>query len=416
MIPTRRVIGLVALSAALASCDLFTGPDRSPPPPLTALPRALTVAERQVVAGNNAFAFGLLREVCARDTARNTFISPLSASMALGMTMNGAAGATLDGMRAALGFGQTPLADIDASYQSLIELLRGLDSSVDFRLANSIWARQGFPFRQSFYDVAQRYFDAEVKELDFSSSTAAPTINAWVKQATGGRIESIVSASIPPEIVMYLINAIYFKGSWRDRFDAGSTGVADFTRDDGGRYPVHMMRRTGFVPYFETPVARGVELPYGRTAFVMDVVLPANGTTLRELAAGLDTATWRAWLAAAETTRVVLGVPRFELSWEARLNEPLKALGMDRAFYLETADFSAMSPTPLFISEVKQKTWVRVNEEGTEAAAATSVGMAPTALPRTVEFTVDRPFLVAIRERFSGTILFLGAMGAPESS
>ena len=411
-----RAVLLLALAGLLAaSCDRVTGPKNSGrPEPLTGLPRALTIGERRVLTGSNSFAFGLLREVVRADPGSNVFLSPLSASMALGMTMNGAVGPTLDGMRSALGFGSLPLSDVDSSYHSLINLLRGLDNGVDFRLANSIWARQGFPFRQSFYDATRQYFDARTAELDFSSPSAAQTINDWVKQSTGGKIESIVDPPIPAEVVMYLINAVYFKGSWRDRFDASATTRSPFTRADGTVATVDMMHRTGAVAYFQAAGARGVELPYGRGAYVMDIVLPENGRTLGDLVAGLDTTTWHQWLAAADTTEVVLSLPRFTLTNDRLLNDPLIRLGMDKAFTPDVADFTAMSPVGdrLYISKVKQKTFVAVNEEGTEAAAATSVEVSLTSMPLQVVFRVDRPFLVAIRERFSGTIVFIGAIGA----
>lgn len=403
---------LLFAALIVAACDHGGGPTQ--PQPLTGLPRALTAAERGVVTGSNAFAFGLLREVVQADTAASVFLSPLSASMALGMTMNGAVGPTLDGMRSALGFGNMPMADIDASFRSLIDLLRGLDGSVDFRLANSIWARQGFPFRQSFYDAARQYFDAETAELDFSSPGAAQTINNWVKDATAGKIPSIVDPAIPSDVVMYLINAVYFKGAWRDRFDAGQTRDGPFTRSNGTSATVKMMHRTGDIAYFATAGARGVVLPYGRDAYAMTVVLPEPGRTLKDLVATLDTATWNRWHDAARTTEVQLSMPRFTLTNDRFLNEPLAHLGMQRALTPTQADFTGMSPAGdrLYISKVRQKTFVDVNEEGTEAAAATSVEIGLTSAPvGPVVFTVDRPFLVAIRERFSGTILFIGAIG-----
>ncbi len=417
-----RLQGLVwalALSACLPGCDLITGPkSHGPPAPLTSLPRALTAGEQQVIAGTNVFAFGLLRETARQDTAANTFLSPLSASMALGMTMNGAQGQTLAGMKSALGFGAISLTDADQAYRSLIDLLRGLDSSVDMRLANSIWARQGFLFQQSFYDAVRQYFDARVTTLDFASPSAAPTINGWVKDATAGKIDQIIDDPIDPALVMFLINAVYFKGSWRDQFDAAKTRDAPFHLADGGTRTVKLMHRTGDGSYFTAPDGtQGVELPYGRGAFVMDVVLPPAGTALSALVARLDTATWNGWLRGLRTGELDLSMPRYRLKWEAGLNEPLKRLGMTDAFSYPPADFRAMCKgrDDCHIDFVKQKTYVDVNEEGTEAAAVTVVGVGVTSAPQRFTFVVDRPFLVAIRERFSGTLLFLGSIGAPES-
>jgi serpin B len=382
------------------------------PEPLAQLPRALTAPEQAVVSGSNVFAFGLLREIAARDTSANIFASPLSASMALGMTMNGAQGETLDGMRQALGFGSVPLADVNASYRGLIDLLRGLDEGVDFRIANSIWMREGFPVRQEFTDIGKSYFDAQVATLDFRDPSAPTTINEWVDRSTNGRIRSIID-DIPDSLVMYLVNAIYFKGSWTQRFDPSRTRDAPFTRLDGTTSTVKMMWQDHVRPrILWDDGVQVLDLPYGRGAFSMTIVLPPPGASVDSLLASIDEPTWRGWMGGLHDTELTVGLPRFRMEWEAQLNDELKTLGMDRAFDPNRADFGAMTPQQVFISDVVQKTFVEVNEEGTEAAAATSVGMGATSA--TQSFLVDRPFLVAIRERFSGTILFLGRIGAPQ--
>lgn len=414
MPPARWLLAVLVLS--LTGCGIFHSTEPKTKEPLTSLPRPLTAAEQRVVAGGNDFAFGLLREVVRDANGANVFVSPISASLALGMTMQGARGTTLDGMKLALGFGGAPAAEIGPAYHDLMALLLALDDAVDLRLANSIWTRQGFPVVPEFYDVATRYFHAEARSLDFASPAAAATINDWVKTATAGKIPTIVDPPIGDEMVMYLINATYFHGSWRDRFDAGRTQDASFHTASGGTSTVRMMRRSGSLQYFEAPDARGVELAYGRTAFVMDVVLPAAGQSASALALALDTARWAGWLRQMHGVEVDLALPRFRLENDRLLNEALKRLGMAQSFVPDGADFSGISSTAgphLYISRVRQKTYVDVNEEGTEAAAVTSVGVGVTSVPQRVTFTVDRPFLVAIRERFSGTILFLGVIAAP---
>lgn len=419
MTRTLAVARAAALAAILAGCKGVTAPGSgNVPAALDELPRALTASEQRVITGSNAFAFGLLRETARADTAANVFLSPLSASMALGMAMNGARGETLSQMQATLGFGGLALEEADRSYRSLIDLLRGLDSGVDMRLANSIWARSGFLFAQDFQDALGEYFDARATTLDFDDPTAAPTINDWVKQNTGGNIDRIVDAPIDPSLVMFLIDAVYFKGSWRNRFDPAETRDAPFHAAAGGTISVKMMHRTGDGSFFATPDGvSGVELPYSRGAYVMDVVLPPEGTPLGQLVATLDTARWDGWLAGLHTAELDLSMPRFRLEYEALLDEPLMRLGMTDAFSWPPADFTGMcvSRDDCYINFVKQKTYVDVNEEGTEAAAATSVGITPTSVRVPVRFVVERPFLVAIRERLSGSILFLGAIGAPES-
>ena len=411
---TRQLVRTVGLTILpfLSSCDPLTGPGESQAP-LTELPRSLTASERKVIESSNQFAFGLLREVDRADTASNVFVSPLSASMALGMTMNGARGGTLAEMRSALAFGELALPEINDSYRSLIDLLRSLDSGVDIRIANSIWARQGFPFEPSFFDTGKRFFDAEVATLNFSDPAAPRTINAWVDRSTKGKITEIVE-SIPPNTVMYLINAVYFKGLWTSRFDRSRTQDASFTREDGSRQAVKMMHRSGpSVAHYSARDLEAVDLPYGRGAFSMTIVLPAPGTRLDALVSTLDAARWKQITDGFADRRLDVHLPRFRLAYEKALNDPLKALGMRQPFVPGGADFTAMSPLgrDLYISNVKQKTYVDVDEDGTEAAAATSVEVGIVSLPPS--FRVDRPFLVAIRERFSGSILFLGAIGAP---
>jgi serine protease inhibitor len=248
----RGTFRFVAVFSALllpAACESPSEPGGQAEPELKSLPRALSVAETQVIQANNSFAFDILRETIRHQPDANTFLSPLSASMALGMTMNGARGATLDGMRAALGFEGMELEASQQSYRDLIDLLLGLDDGVDMRLANSIWAREGFPFHEAFLQTNRQYFDAHTATLDFDAPTAAATINRWVDENTGGKIKDIIEPPIPEDIVMYLLNAVYFKGDWRERFERAATHDAPFTLADGSQKTVRMMRRVGTVRY-----------------------------------------------------------------------------------------------------------------------------------------------------------------------
>lgn len=398
------------LAVALAGCDSILGLSGRETAPLTELPRALSAPEQELIRASNRFAFGLLREVGARDTAANVFLSPLSASMALGMTMNGARGETFAEMRGALGFGALEQEEINASYRSLVDLLLGLDRGVELRLANSIWARKGYPFHDAFFGTTREHFRAEAAELDFSDPAAVRTINDWASRSTNGRISEILK-EIDPDVVMYLMNAIYFKGSWTTQFDPGRTHEAVFHRADGSHQRVKMMHLPEqAVRHLKTAEAEMVDLPYGRGAFSMTVVLPAEGRTLEDLVASLDDGTWSAWTDRLAERRFDVYLPRFRLEYGSVLNETLKALGMEAAFDPRRADFTGMSPSRgLFVGEVKQKSFIEVNEEGTEAAAVTSVSMVDSAPP---SFRADRPFLVVIRERLSGTILFVGTIGA----
>ncbi|HEX6132904.1 MAG TPA: serpin family protein [Longimicrobiales bacterium] len=407
-----RVFALGCAAVALASCELVFGPDRDAAP-LERLPRDLSAAEQAVIAGSNTFAFDILRATAERDTSQNVMLSPLSASMALGMTLNGARGQTFDEMRDVLGFAGLEQDAINASYESLIDLLLGLDDAIDMRIGNSVWARSGVPFHSTFMDAVRQAFAAEVASLDFSAPDASATINDWVDRSTNGRIRRIVPDAIPDDVVMYLINAIYFKGSWTEQFDPARTRDAPFQRADGSTTTVRMMsREKRGMHYYADADVEVAELRYGRGAWVMDIVLPRQGT-IDEVIASLDEARWNTWLGGLHESNVQLGLPKFRLEYETRMNDALVALGMVAAFTDHVADFTGLSPIgdQLVITEVRQKTFMNVDEEGTEAAAATSVGIGVTSAPP--RMVVDRPFLVAIRERFSGSILFIGKVGSP---
>jgi len=404
----RRII-LAALPLLLA-CSTATEPDPArPSPTLDALPRALTTGEQRVIGAANDFSFALFRRLGAAQQGENVFTSPLSASMALGMAMNGAAGTTHDEMRATLGFGATATdAEIGESYESLIALLRGLDPSVDFRIANAIWYRAGFPVNQSFLDQGRNWFDARVSAIDFASPAAVPTINDWVSTATAGKIPTIIE-TIRGDQIMFLINAIYFKGGWRTKFDPARTIDAPF-HAIGGDQPAKLMHREGTMKYLQTADFHAVDLPYGNSAYAMTVVLPNEGRDIDAVGAALQGSAWADWMAQLHDAEVDLYLPRFKLAWERALIPDLESLGMRAAFVAGGADFTRLSPAgrDLYISVVKQKTYVDVDEEGTEAAAVTNVGISVVSMPARASFRVDRPFIFVLRERLSGTILFMG--------
>ncbi|MDE2974732.1 MAG: serpin family protein [Gemmatimonadota bacterium] len=406
----RFSVPAALLLLSSAGCGLFE-PDGVEE--ITRLPRALTAGEVEVIRTSNGFAFDLLAQANRAD--ENLFLSPLSASMALGMTMNGAAGETWSQMRDMLGFGNLAEEEINASYKSLIELLVGLDRTVETAIGNSVWTRSSFPVYPDFLKTVREAFDAEVAELDFANASASKRINGWVRDATRGRIEDMVPDVIPGDVVMYLLNAIYFKGSWTFRFDPSHTRTKPFHLDDGSTQTVPLMTLERTLPYQSNSRFQAVDLPYGGRAFTMTVLLPWQGVSVDTLAANLDAGQWEDIADGfSDTTDVRLFLPRFRMSYKRTLNDDLKALGMVDAFDEDLADFTRLSPVEsLFISEVKQKSWVDVNEEGTEAAAATSVAVSVKSGtgPRVVR--ADRPFLFFIRERLSGTILFAGKFASP---
>ncbi len=394
----------LAFTVALSACgDGITSPER-----ITELPRALSSGELALVSAGNSFAVSLLRTVHESNPDSTVFLSPLSASMALGMTLNGAQGATRDQMRSTLGFGALSMDEVNRSYEELIELLRGLDPRVDFRLANALFHRNEFAMETAFLDTVRRHFDARVQGLDFAAPAAVTTINGWVKESTGGRIGEIVEAPIDPLTMAFLMNAVYFKGDWTRSFDATKTVTGTFHLRDGGTASVRFMVKEDSVGYREGAGWHAAELSYGGGAWVMDVAVPREGYDLAAVLGALGEildpdAFWPA-------RTMTVSLPRFQLEWERELNPDLQDLGMRDAFDPDVADFTPMCrralEVGLYVKKVKQKTFLKVDEAGTEAAAVTSVEMGIKSAPSWLR--ADRPFLLAIRERLSGTVLFAG--------
>jgi serpin B len=337
--------------------------------------------------------------------------------MALGMAYNGAAGTTEEAMRHTLALEGLTVSQVNEAYHGLIGMLRGLDPRVRFQLANSVWYRLGFTVQPSFLDATRTYFDARVEGLDFASPDASVTINNWVSQQTQGRITTIVEPVLPDDAMMYLINAIYFKGDWTQQFDKRLTRPGPFHLAVGSTVSVPVMSSGETVDLLISgdQAVQVVDLPYGGRAFSMMIVMPRDSTALDSLVAGLTLEQWDGWVAGLDSAEREVSLPKFHLVNDLLLNSTLAALGMSIAFDClppEMADFTRMHvPQELCITRVKHKSFVDVNEEGTEAAAVTSVEMGVTSAPQPI--VVDRPFLFAIRENLSGTILFMGNITNP---
>ncbi|MCU0646942.1 MAG: serpin family protein [Gemmatimonadaceae bacterium] len=408
-------LGVGMLLAALTGCgDSATTAPLTPKAPdtLTALPRSLSSAERQAVSNANTFGFGLLREVLGSASAsENVVLSPFSASVALGMTMNGAAGATEAGMRTTLGWdAAAPAADINGAYRDLGRLLGSLDASVTLTSANAIWYRQGFAVEPAFLQAARDFFSATVQAADFTSPATVTAVNDWASRATNGKITNVLDR-ITQDHMMFLLNALYFKGTWRTQFETSQTRAREFQRADGRTASIPFMHRSmGGGRMFFGPDFRVLELPYGNGAYVMDFFVPTGSLSLRDLAGRLaGQGLSQALLNLRDQPEATLAVPRFTITGKRALKDPLSALGMGTAFDCARADFTRLTTaTNVCIGAVQQDAMIEVNEQGTEAAAVTRVDIIRVSLPP--EFAVDRPFLFAIRERFSNTTYFLGAV------
>jgi serine protease inhibitor len=373
-------------------------------------PRSLTPAEQSLVQSDNKFGLKLFREIINQEPNKNVFISPLSVSMALGMTYNGADGETKEAMERTLEISGLSLQEINESYKSLIELLIDLDPKVEVLIANSIWYRNDVTFEQAFLDICQEYFSAVVSGLDFSSPDALKIINTWVSEHTKGKIKEIVD-EISRDSMMFLINAIYFKGTWTYKFDKNKTVDDLFKLPDGSQKPCKMMKQEGDFQYFSNPNFQVIDLPYGDGYYRMTIFLPSENN-IDSLIAQLTEENWKEWTSSFTEKSGTLLLPKFTLEYELLLNDVLKALGMEIAFSSSQADFTKMyKPGGIYISKVKHKTFIEVNEEGTEAAAATEVE-----IRRSGPFSMkcNRPFVFAMRENHSQTILFMGKIVEPK--
>lgn len=411
----KRVIFLIATLALIFAATTCS---KSPTEPSKREVRELTGVEKALVEADNNFGLKVFQAINKDETNKNVFISPLSISMALGMTLNGANGPTREAMQNALELAGLSDQQINENYQSLIELLVGLDPKVKFQIANSIWYKNTFACKESFIDLNKQYFYAKVAGLDFNNPQSANIINSWVEENTNGKIKKIVD-QIEPHIVMLLINAIYFKGVWTYEFDKNQTQDDLFNLPDGSQKTVPMMTQSREFSYYANDQFQAVDLPYGDELFSMTIILPAPEINVDDFLATLSAENWNLWTASFAPRNGVLYFPRFKLEYEKLLNDALKSLGMTIAFDQDQADFTRMfdkvGGINLFIDKVKHKSFVEVNEEGTEAAAVTSVEVGMTSVLPGSPFVmrVDRPFVFAIRENHSGTILFIGKIVDP---
>ncbi|MEX0722082.1 MAG: serpin family protein [Balneolaceae bacterium] len=378
------------------------------------LPRELSTAEKKLVEADHSFSFGIFKKTIAEED-ENVFISPLSISMALGMTMNGANGETYTQMRETLAFQDIDLEEINSGYQSLSDLLTTVDPKVKMQIANSVWSRQGFPVEENFTQSLKEYFNAESSELDFQDPKSVDVINGWVNDNTNGLIEDIIEV-IPGSAMMYLINAIYFKGDWTYQFEEDKTRESPFHLENGETVTMDMMnQKRDFNIYFSDEV-KMIDLPYGDSLFSMKVLMPADKeTSIDDFAENQFTPqNFNSWIENLTTTETQLRLPKFEMEYEITLNDILKSMGMENAFMDGGADFTGINPNSrLFITEVKHKTFVSVDEVGTEAAAVTSVEMGITSAPEIPTMIVDRPFIFVIHEQNSGAVLFMGKLKNP---
>ncbi|MBA2227770.1 serpin family protein [Thermogemmata fonticola] len=410
------VSGLVVSLAVIAS-----------PRGWTEEPRAVPQQQlRPLVEGNTRFAFNLYAQLVAKDPKGNHFLSPFSISTALAMAAAGARGETQAEMIRTL---HLP----DQAYAAFGALLRDLNGGdpakrgFTLSTANALWAQQGYPWRAEYKKLLQQDFRAGLFDVDFISEPeqARNTINKWVENETREKIKDLIPPrAITPLTRAVLTNAIYFKGDWLSQFDKKKTQEQPFTRLDGSQVKVPLMYQSNPKDclYAETPDLQVLDLPYVGKRLSMTILLPRKHDGLPDLEKQLSAEKLTQILGALRPAgKVEVFLPHFRLEMQQPylLNEPLKALGIKKAFTTKEADFSGMhsGPEKLFISHVLHKAFVEVNEEGTEAAAATAIVFALSATRPTPKiFRADRPFLFLIRDQQTGSILFLGRLVDPPSS
>ena len=370
----------------------------------------------RVVTANTQFGFNLFDEIRKTEQDENIFISPLSVSLALAMTLNGAAGETEQAMTNTLQLQGLDAEVINVGYAGLRQTLLTSDPKVTLAIANSLWARQDVPFNQSFLQRNAHFFGAEISTLNFSDPSAPKTINQWVDTNTNGKIQKIVDDTINPDTVLFLINAIYFKSTWQKEFDPSKTREDPFHLANGDVKQVPMMRQERWYPYYRGENFQAISLAYGDGQMGMYIFLPDRESDLNIFLEKLNAERWENWTSQFHIQDVSLVMPKFKLEYKKTLDPTLASLGMGIAFAEELADFSRMAilGKNLYIQEVLHKTFVEVNEEGTEAAAVTKVEIGITSVPPPpIPFAIDRPFFFAIRDNQTKTVLFMGVVVDP---
>jgi len=359
--------------------------------------------DKNLIKANTRFGFNIFKELILEDKDENIFISPLSILLALAMAYNGAVGDTNLAMAEALQFKGFDLEELNTGFNDLLVSIKNADGDIDLAIANSIWYMLGDEIKEDFIERNKKYFDSEVNEINFYAPGAVDTINGWIQEATKGKIDKMISEiEIPEDVVMYLISAIYFKGNWTYPFDENLTSDDDFYLSNGTTKKVPMMSREENFGYYKGDNFSGIKLPYGQEKMSMYIILPDEDVSIDTIIESLNEDKWSKIKESFYDSKVHLVMPRYKMEYGVKiLNDVLINLGMGIAFDAGPADFSGIfyrepgdtggSP---WISEVLHKAVIEVNEKGSEAAAATVVELAESAMPveEIVEFVVNKPF------------------------
>lgn len=367
----------------------------------------------KIVASQTKFGLNLFQEVVKQNPEANTFISPLSVGVALSMLYNGADDTTQKELSSVLEVIDLSLEEVNQGNKLLTQELENSDSEVQFAIANSLWSKLNFPIEQSFLEINQNYYDTTIQELDFASPESVNTINSWVAENTENKITEIID-QISPDQALFLINAIYFKGQWQNKFNPEATKEQNFYLADGSVKQHPLMFNFGGYKYYENPNFQLVNLPYGSGSLSMNIFLPRKDSNLTEFLGLLNSEDLTSWLQQMRFKEGKIQFPRFKQEYETNLNSILQQLGASTMFDPARANFSNLSGDSIAIDEVKHKAVIEVNEEGTEAAATTSVGAVITSVTTPFNMTVDRPFFYTIQDNETGAIIFMGTVQNPK--
>ena len=406
----KAISTLIIISTLILCVSCETEPIEKETPKIT-----LTKKSAEIIEADHAFGFELFREIYKVSEEENIMISPMSISYALGMTYNGAVGTTLDAFNDVLHFGGLTNQEVNESYKDLMDQLLNLSEEVEFALANSIWFKEGYPVLEDFIKTNEDYFNAAIREADFSDPKTVDLINGWIEEQTNDKIKDMLD-QIPEDVIMYLINAIYFNANWKYEFPKEDTYEGDFYLENESEITVDYMVVDGDFQYTLMDDFTAVELPYSDSSFSMVVMLPHLEGSISSLTESLNVDSWNSWFENSHRIAIRIILPKFKYKFKNLLNDPLLTLGLGVAFS-DNADFSRIVPDrKLCISRVIHQTFIDVQEEGTEAAAATIVEIKELSSPggSYISFRADHPFLYLIKENSTGAIVFMGKVGRPE--
>ena len=363
---------------------------------------------------NNEFGFDIFKAIHKNHIDDNVFISPFSISTALSMTLNGAKGETQKEMMNTLKYNGWDIDKLNSAYKNLLEVLPSLDDKVKMSIANSIWYRNTVTILPEFLNVNESNYLAEIKPEDFNDPQTLENINGWIENKTEGKIKNVLD-NINPNTIMFLINAIYFKGSWKYEFDKADTRTDNFYLEDGSKVMAEMMTINEIeLPYYRNDKFQMIDIPYGDSIYSMSIILPHSAIGVDEIIEDLDIVSWNEYLANMHNQELYLSLPKFKIEFKEKLKTTLAALGMPKVFTPNQADLSGINGSnDLFVSEVIHQSFVEVDEKGTEAAAVTVVVVNTTSAG--AYFNANRPFIFIIKDNKTKSISFIGKVMNPVS-